>query len=1012
VALARRGSALAASDCSALWIARLFASKELQMDGAVLVVLLGFAVFAWFFTVDREARRRVAVLERVTHDLGIGLHHAHARTHHIEQWLQQQWAPPAFERRTHEPATPERVTPAPIPQPISVLEAPAAQVVQPPPRPAPPAPAAVARDSAAPPPREPAPASGLGEDQPSEPVDLERWLGVRGAAALGAVVLVVALFYFLRFSAERGWLTPTLRVVFGFLASFAALAASELKLRRVHPTMGAWIAGASFGGLFASTWAAHRVVGLIDAPAAFGAFVVCAIATLAYATRRDSAPVALLGLVGGLAAPLAFHTGGEMLTAAPLSPLVLAYVFLLDVAVVTLSVRRGWWSCALLSLGSTAGYVGWFLLDEGRPLLAQAVPSLLIAGIFGALPGWMWTRARPGDAPGGDPSAQLLRFGAVLISGGVGVWLASGPTTAHTLVGLVSLLATHGIALVLQRRGAQGLAELAGVFVVLGAASSLGRVVFDGLAPVATLTLSVAAIVIARGTTRFLALGASCTPVDVAALLLFFALSLEGPLVTASFVIFGALVLVRFFEHARRVEETQAGETPEASGEVAGLLGALCFFARWTLDPDAPTGTRQLLALAVVLAMFGRAILPRRLSASASRAIALVGDPSARPLLPVARAVALTTLLATLPLAAAKPASALEVCAALGLGLGMLSGSGRASIATRVVAASAALGGAAIFGTLHSEHLTLALGLSLLVPAYLGVEAAWGPRALDEEDVDGLLLALLALAGVAVRVLAGPHALVPYAVLTLLAGAATLRALRSREQETGEGSLLVLTTAGLLAYVLAGELSGPPWLVALASETLLATVLYRHRPLRAFLVVSGVGLLWVAKVAALAAITRLAGAITPLVVATVLAAHVWILLRDRAKVALVELLQTAASLAALGAGLALVSALAVGLREGQSATESSLFLSLGWGLYGTAVLALGVRLVSPNLRWLGLGAILVTCGKVFLFDLADLRDLARVASLVGLAVSLLGVSGLYQRFVRRAGAAELGPRGS
>jgi uncharacterized membrane protein len=64
------------------------------------------------------------------------------------------------------------------------------------------------------------------------------------------------------------------------------------------------------------------------------------------------------------------------------------------------------------------------------------------------------------------------------------------------------------------------------------------------------------------------------------------------------------------------------------------------------------------------------------------------------------------------------------------------------------------------------------------------------------------------------------------------------------------------------------------------------------------------------------------------------------------------------------------------------------------------VLALGVKLVSPNLRWLGLGAILVTCAKVFLFDLADLRDLARVASLVGLAVSLLGVSGLYQRFVR------------
>jgi hypothetical protein len=181
---------------------------------------------------------------------------------------------------------------------------------------------------------------------------------------------------------------------------------------------------------------------------------------------------------------------------------------------------------------------------------------------------------------------------------------------------------------------------------------------------------------------------------------------------------------------------------------------------------------------------------------------------------------------------------------------------------------------------------------------------------------------------------------------------------------------------------------------------LLFTLLYRWRPLRVFVSLSGVGLAWAAKLAGLEAVTQLGGAIVPLVVVTALAAHVWLLLRDRARNPLVELVEGCASLLGLGGGLVLISALAVGLREGQSATESSLLLSLGWGLYGTAVLALGVKLVSPNLRWLGLGAILVTCAKVFLFDLADLRDLARVASLVGLAVSLLGVSGLYQRFVR------------
>ena len=40
--------------------------------------------------------------------------------------------------------------------------------------------------------------------------------------------------------------------------------------------------------------------------------------------------------------------------------------------------------------------------------------------------------------------------------------------------------------------------------------------------------------------------------------------------------------------------------------------------------------------------------------------------------------------------------------------------------------------------------------------------------------------------------------------------------------------------------------------------------------------------------------------------------------------------------------------------------------------------------------------------KVFLYDLAGLEDLYRVASLAGLALSLLLVSLAYQRFVFRA----------
>ena len=69
---------------------------------------------------------------------------------------------------------------------------------------------------------------------------------------------------------------------------------------------------------------------------------------------------------------------------------------------------------------------------------------------------------------------------------------------------------------------------------------------------------------------------------------------------------------------------------------------------------------------------------------------------------------------------------------------------------------------------------------------------------------------------------------------------------------------------------------------------------------------------------------------------------------------------------------------------------------------GAGLLALGMRRRVGALRKASLAIVLVTSGKVFLYDLSELGNLYRVASLAGLAVSLLGVSLLYQRFVFRA----------
>ena len=65
---------------------------------------------------------------------------------------------------------------------------------------------------------------------------------------------------------------------------------------------------------------------------------------------------------------------------------------------------------------------------------------------------------------------------------------------------------------------------------------------------------------------------------------------------------------------------------------------------------------------------------------------------------------------------------------------------------------------------------------------------------------------------------------------------------------------------------------------------------------------------------------------------------------------------------------------------------------LSGGLLARALLGLGMFRGIQGLRWISLAFLLVTIGKVFLYDLGQLRDLYRVASLVGLAVSLILVS--------------------
>ncbi|RDJ19727.1 DUF2339 domain-containing protein [Bosea caraganae] len=73
-------------------------------------------------------------------------------------------------------------------------------------------------------------------------------------------------------------------------------------------------------------------------------------------------------------------------------------------------------------------------------------------------------------------------------------------------------------------------------------------------------------------------------------------------------------------------------------------------------------------------------------------------------------------------------------------------------------------------------------------------------------------------------------------------------------------------------------------------------------------------------------------------------------------------------------------------------------------LYGVALLALGFRLQSKDLRLASLGVVTVAICKAFLVDMSGLEGLLRALSFIGLGACLVGIGLAYQRLLQREAA--------
>lgn len=264
------------------------------------------------------------------------------------------------------------------------------------PIPAPPAPAAAAAPLPSPVPAAPAPMPRTEPElEPKENMaavsarpprpGLESLIGARLPVWIGAIALVAAGFFLVRYSIEIGLLTPGVRTIFAALFAALLVAGSEVARRlpatRDDPRIAQALAGAGIASAYGTLYIAAALYHLIAPLPAFVLMVAVTGLGLTLALRHGP-PTAVLALAGGFVAPLV--AGFDAAGIAPL----LVYLALFTAALFGLAVHRGWAWLALAATASAFAWVNFLLFALGSDALAApaAFVVLLAVGAGLALP--------------------------------------------------------------------------------------------------------------------------------------------------------------------------------------------------------------------------------------------------------------------------------------------------------------------------------------------------------------------------------------------------------------------------------------------------------------------------------------------------------------------------------------------------------------------------------------------------------------------------------------------------
>jgi uncharacterized membrane protein len=181
-------------------------------------------------------------------------------------------------------------------------------------------------------------------------------LGAKLPVWIGAISLICAAYFLVKYSLESGLLGPVARISIGVVSGLAMAVAGVFISRRSqisnYERISQGLTGAGIVTLYGCLYAAVNLYGLLSPTIGF--IGMCGVTVMAIiSSTKIGQPIAIFALVGGLLTPALMQSDE------PNSLILFIYLFVLFTGLSIVMVRNGWW---LLSIFSLLGVFGWTTL--------------------------------------------------------------------------------------------------------------------------------------------------------------------------------------------------------------------------------------------------------------------------------------------------------------------------------------------------------------------------------------------------------------------------------------------------------------------------------------------------------------------------------------------------------------------------------------------------------------------------------------------------------------------------